>query len=195
MSKQKSLLAAVALLGVCAAAHAQNGFFDFSKIPGLNATPSVTIDLNAAMLGFVTAATQEADPEAASMLAGIRGVRVYVYENVADGEAAAVQRFVDSASGKLESEGWHRAVFVQDGEDKVRMYVKIGDPAAPSRLSGLTVMVAGSSGEAVFINVDGQIDPSQLGRLAAQFAPNGKLNGLSGLGGAAPPGQNGNDPE
>lgn len=192
MTKLRYSIAAAAWLGLSAAAHAQDGFFDFSKIPGLNAAPSVTIDLNAAMLGFVTAAAQQADPETASMLAGIRGVRVYVYEDVPERDAAAVQRFVDDTSGQLEKDGWHRAVFVQDGEDKVRMYVKMGDQAQPSRLSGLTVMVTDSTGEAVFINVDGQIDPAQLGRIAAEFAPNGRLNGLPGV---PPRGQDGNDAE
>jgi hypothetical protein len=178
-----SFAAAAALLST--AAFAQTGFFDFGRIPGLSAQPSVQIDLNPAMLGFVSEAAKTTDPEAAEVLAGIEGVRVYVYDDVGD-DGAAVLRFIDDTSSKLESEGWHRTVFIQDGDEKVRLYVKLAEPgaAAPSSVAGLTVMISGGEGgEAVFINVAGSIQPAQLGRVAAAFGVEGVLGGLGGLAG------------
>jgi hypothetical protein len=194
VSKQRFPIALTALLGVCAATHAQNGFLDFSKIPGLDAQPSVTVDLNAAMIGFVAEATRASDPETATMLAGIRGIRVFVYESLNDRNATALQQFVDDSSGKLESAGWHRAVFVQNEDGKVRMYVKLGDTAAPSRLDGLTMMATDERGESVFITVDGQIDPAQLGRLAA-LATKGKITDPIPGFGAPPPAPRPNAPQ
>lgn len=179
------LAGAVALLALSSAAPAQTGFFDFGRIPGLNAQPSVQIDLNPAMLGFVSEAAKTTDPEAAAVLAGIEGVRVYVYDDVGD-DAAAVLRFIDDTSSKLEGDGWHRTVFIQDGDEKVRLYMKMAEPgaAAPSSVAGLTVMISGGTGgEAVFINVAGAIEPAQLGRLAGAFGIEGVLGGLGGLAG------------
>jgi uncharacterized protein DUF4252 len=182
MLNHRLSIAAVALLGICTGAHAQEGFFDFSKIPGLDATPAVQIDVNPAMLAFFGQAASATDPEAAALLAGIRGMRVFVYQDVANRDLAAMQRFIDDTSGKLESQGWHRAVFVQDDANKVRIYAKLGDAAAPSRLNGFTVMVTEESGGAVFINVDGQIEASQIGRLMGEYGQYGKFAGLGGIG-------------
>jgi Domain of unknown function (DUF4252) len=179
----KAVLPLAALLGVSSASWAQAGFFDFGKIPGLDAEPTVQIDLNPAMLGFVAAAAQPTDPETAKVLAGIEGVRVFVYENVGD-DMQAVQRFIDNTSERLESEDWHRVVFIQEGDEKVRIYMKLATAqgSTQSNVSGLTVMVAEGAGEAVFINIAGQIDPAQFGRLAAAFDIDG-LDELTGLGG------------
>ncbi len=196
MPHRRLSLAVTALLGVSAGAHAQNAVVDFGRIPGLDAQPTVHVVLNRAMLDFVGEVAREQDPQAADVLASIRGVRAYAYENVASTDVVAVQRFIDETSSKLETDGWHRAVFVQSGEDKVRMYVKLGDPTGPtpSRWNGLTVMMTDGSGDAFFVNVDGQVDPSLLGRLTA-LGGHGMLGGLGGFGNLAPRGQNGDDPE
>lgn len=181
MSNHRLSFAAVALLGVCVGAQAQEGFFDFSKIPGLDATPAVQIDVNPAMLSFVGAAARATDPQAADLLAGIRGMRVYVYDNVGNRDLSAMQRFIDDTSGKLERDGWHRAVYVQDEDNKVRIYAKLAGAAESSRVDGFTVMVTEENGGAVFINVDGQIEASQIGRLMGEYG-NGRFAGLGGFG-------------
>lgn len=163
------LLGALAL--IAGAANAQ-GYFDFDSVPGLGGEAKVQIDLNQQMVGFVIAATQAAEEsEAANVLSGIEGVRVRVYDDIEDPEA--VLEFIDDSSGRLERDGWQRAVYVQDDEGRVRVYIKFDD----TRMAGLTVMVAGHSDEAVFINVVGQIDPVTLGKLA---------NTMGGLHGVRP---------
>jgi hypothetical protein len=152
----------------------------------------VQINLNPAMLGFVSAAARSTDPAAADVLAGIEGVRVYVYEGISD-DIEDVQKFVDSASARLERDGWHPAVSVQENGEQVRIYMQMAAPGAagqPSNLTGLTVMVTdGTSDEAVFINIAGQIEPAKLGQIVGAFGMEGMLDGLmqggvGGLGGA-----------
>jgi len=58
---KKYLLFGSALL-LCQASFAQ-GYFDFDGLPGISANPSVQIDLNPAMLSFVSAAANAADPD------------------------------------------------------------------------------------------------------------------------------------
>jgi hypothetical protein len=170
-------LAAAALFALSGAASAQNGYFDFGQIPGLDAEPTVQIDLNPTMLGWVTQAAKQNDPEAAKVIESLKGVRVLVYEDI-DSSVKAVSQFIEDASRKLEGDGWQRTVYVRDGTDRVRIYMKPGDPqAAKPEIAGFVVMVVDDS-DAVFINVAGPVDPEQLGRLAGGFGWGGMLDGF-----------------
>jgi hypothetical protein len=152
-----------AALLVCSGAAFAQGSFDFSHIPGLTGEAKVQINLNPAMLGFITAAAESSDPETAQALQGVHGVQVYVYE-IGSANRPLLD-FVESTSKTLEQEGWQRMVYVQDKSDKVRMYVKSDD----AKVLGLTMMVVSEDGEAVFINVDGDLDPATLGRLVGSL--------------------------
>jgi hypothetical protein len=165
---------AVALTAFSGAVNAQ-GYFDFAQVPGLGDEPTVQIDLNPAMLGFVIAAAQETDPTVAETIRGIENVRVRVYEHIEDSDA--VLAFVDDSSGQLERDGWQRMVYIQEDDEKVRIYVKIEE----TRPVGLTVMVVDGSGdEAVFINVAGDIDPVKLGQAANSVGIGGIFDGIIG---------------
>ena len=152
------VIAALIAVGACASAAAQE-FFDFGKIPGVPDEPNVEVDLNAALLAFVTEAAKTSDADVADAISGLDGVRVRVYEDLED--PATVGSFVDDSSKRLERAGWQRTVYVADDDDKVRVYVKMKD----QHVSGMTVMVTDGD-EAVFMNISGQIDAAQLGRLA-----------------------------
>ncbi|MFO7287282.1 MAG: DUF4252 domain-containing protein [Gammaproteobacteria bacterium] len=156
MQIKKALLTAAAI-GVVSTAVAQSEL-DFSQIPGAPAQPTVQIDLNPALLNFAAAAAGQTDPGLAELVSGLRNLSVRVYEELED--PAAVSSFVEEAAGKLERAGWQRMVSVQDGDEKVRIFAR----TAGNEIDGMTVLVLGSS-EAVFINIDGRIDPQQLGRL------------------------------
>jgi Domain of unknown function (DUF4252) len=154
----KIMIAALVTIGVSASALAQD-FFDFGRVPGVPDEPNVQIDLNAALLAFVSEAARTADVEGAEVISALDGVRVRVYEKLKDADAVAA--FVEESSKRLERAGWQRTVYVADDNDKVRIYVKMKD----KQVSGMTVMVVDDS-EAVFMNISGAIDPAQLGRLA-----------------------------
>jgi len=171
---------AVAASGILSSALAQQQSpFRFDSIPGVSGEPHVQIDLGPALLGFAAEAARQSDPNAADMIAGLRGISVRVYEELSD--AAAVQSFVDRTSQSLEQSGWERVVFVQEGDEKVRVHALVEN----QQVTGMTVMVLGSS-EAVFINIDGRIDPAQLGRVAAGMGFGDMLGALMGAAQAAP---------
>jgi hypothetical protein len=176
------LFAALAAVSLAGTARAQ-GAFDFGRIPGLGAEPTVQIDLNPQMLAFVGEAARGTDPGAADAVAGLQGIRVYVYEAIEDIDA--VQDFIDDASGTLERDGWQRTVFVQEGDEKVRIYTKLEN----NQIAGLTVMVLDGAGEAVFINVIGNINPLQLAQLMRGVGMDGIFGdgGGGGGGGGADP--------
>jgi hypothetical protein len=163
----------LALASNGAHAQAQGGYFDFTQVPGLGDHPQVQIDLGPEMLGFLRLAAP--DPDVADAFVGLQNVRVLVYETLED--PAAVLGFVEDSSGKLESAGWQRIVYVEDDGEKVRIYAKLEG----ERMVGMTVMVVGadaSSEDAVFINIAGDIDPAKLGRIASEIGVDGVVTGL-----------------
>jgi hypothetical protein len=183
--------AAVLISGVFAATGANaQGDFSFGDIPGVDVEPSIEIDLNPSMLGFLTEAAKGAG-EQASGLEGITNVRVYVYEGIGD-DLSDVLKFVDDTSQRLERDGWHSAVRVREDGEQVVIYMKpasSGARGAAGTIDGLTLMVTDSGGadEAVFINIAGQIQPAQLGRIAATIGMNGMFNLVPGVAPQDPP--------
>jgi hypothetical protein len=166
-----------ALLAATAPARAQ-GDFSFGEIPGLDAEPSVEIDLNPTMMGLFSEAAKGADNDAAAALAGVTNVRVRVYEGIS-ADIEDVLKFVDDTSTRLERDGWHTVVRVREDGEHVRIFMR---PGTDATISGLTIMVADSgSDEAVFINVAGAIQPAQLGRIAAQIGMDGMFHMVPGL--------------
>jgi hypothetical protein len=56
-------------------------------------------------------------------------------------------------------------VRVREGEDRVDILLKLKDDS----IVGLVVFVISPEGEAVLVNIVGELDPALLGKLAAQF--------------------------
>lgn len=175
--KSRSVLLLGGLLAT-ATASAQ-GYFPFDEIPGLDAEPTVQIDLNPELMNFFTEAAKGAEGEAGAALEGITNVRVRVYEGISD-DIGDVLKFVDDTTTRLERDGWHAVVRVNEGGERVRVYMK---PGTNGTISGLTVMVtdSGNGDEAVFINVAGAIEPARLGRIAAAVGMDGMFDMLPAI--------------
>lgn len=173
-----------ALLAFSSHANAQ-GFISFDDIPGLDSEPTVAIDLDPELMRFFANAAKESQQDAAAF-EGLTNVRVRVYEGIGDSPAELLQ-FVDDTSRTLENGGWRSVVRVNEGGERVRIFMKLGPNAG--RIEGLTLMVVDTGGadEAVFINLAGDIEPEQLGRIAAHVGMNGMFDmvpGAFGPGGA-----------
>lgn len=169
--KSRSMLAVLAMLGACGVARAQ-GYFDFDSVVNMPEQPSVQVDLNAAMLGIAAAAAGNSDPTVAAVLAAIEGIRVRAYPKLED--ARALASFIEAASGRLESDGWERVVYAQDGAENVRVYARMEGDA----MNGLTVMAL-SEDKAALVNIAGLISAEQFGRMAAAMSAEGGIPQLA----------------
>lgn len=178
--RRSSVSFAAAAVFAASTASAQD--VDFSRIPGVNAEPTVQIDLRAGVLSFVSAMAGATDPSLAEALAGLERVRVFVYSAVDDRDALA--SFVDTSAQRLEQTGYERTVVAEEGTSKVRVHTKAG----ATRLEGITLMVLEGEKEAVFIDIAGDIDPAQLGKAMAKLGVNAGVNHMVGaMGNLQPP--------
>ena len=145
------------------------GYVDFGNLAELSgATPTVEISLGQALIGFVAAAAREEEPDLAMALSRLKSIRVNVLELSGDAGLQSARERADAIVGRLKADRWEPAVSVLADDASVQMYIKTeGD-----QVTGMTVMMVGEDNEAVFMNIVGEIDPEQLGRVASRFGVN-----------------------
>ena len=169
--RAKICWSAALLLGVSMSTQAsdslnqQPGYVDFGDLSAISDNePDVEISLGGALLRFLAAAVAEEDQELADTLGKLRSIRISVFElepeNLADATARAI-----AISQQLEADGWESAVVVNSQDTVIRMYMKTFE----DKVAGMTVMVIEPESDAVFINIVGEIDPAQLGRVTNKF--------------------------
>lgn len=143
----------------------QPGYVDFGDLNGITGSePTVEISLGSVLLRFLTESIRDEDSELAETLSGLRSIRVSVFE-VDESQAAAARKRVKDISRLLQGQEWEPAISIQSEDSAVRMFMKTHN----DRVAGLTVMVVDDGSDAVFMNIVGEIDPSQLGRVASKF--------------------------
>lgn len=124
----------------------------------------VEIDLTEVLLAMAGKIMMGSDPELADVLSKLKLVRVQKFA-LDEKDAKDVEKKVDDMAKKLESSGWMRVVRVREDVDHVHVYFKIHDEI----LQGITVMAIEDEDTAAFVNIVGEIDPEQIGRLGAKF--------------------------
>ena len=133
------------------------GYVDFGKLNAAYGEPKVQINLGESMLGFVRALAH--DEEVADVLGGLKAVRVHVYR--LDGSAEEAISHIEDVSAKLKQDNWEPIISVKDQGEKIQVFIKMTDGV----VDGLTMMAAEDGGEAVFINIIGELDPEQLSKV------------------------------
>lgn len=138
------------------------GYVDFGDLSATYGEPKITINLGGTMLNFVGMMSSSESPETSEMISKLKGIRVQIYsldENV----DAARDQFSKTKSG-LKSSGWEPIVQVNEDDEQVLVYMKMDQ----GNMEGMTVMVVDEE-EAVFVNVIGQLNPAELGRVMDSF--------------------------
>ncbi len=161
-------LAILALVAPGAAAAPKD---DYKKLPGYvdfegmnvfgDLESTVEVFLKGPLLSMAVEAVRHDDPDVAEMLAGLKLIRVHVFDLVGDVGRDLIEKS-DRLSKELEKKGWEMAVRVRERDEHVHIYLL---PGKDNNIDGLVVMVVDDDDEAVFVNIVGTIDPAKIGRL------------------------------
>jgi hypothetical protein len=158
---------AFALAGIARAADAEPGYADIGKLMPSAEGKFVEINLSPGMLKFVARIAAHQEPETADLLANLKRIRVNVITLDEANRSSTIEK-IDAIRRNLETQGWTQMVTVREKEngDNVDIHVKQhGDDA----IDGLVVTVIGHNGEAVFVNIVGNINADQLAKVAEKF--------------------------
>ena len=142
------------------------GHIDFADLSQVYGEPKVEVNLNATLIGMVSSLSKKEDPEVSALLSKIEYIKVRVYN--LSGDASKALETVTRVTKDIRGDNWQPIVSINEKDQQVRVFTKITDDI----IDGLVVMIVdtqqedgGDQGEAVFINVVGEIDPSQISRV------------------------------
>ncbi|UCG53042.1 MAG: DUF4252 domain-containing protein [Candidatus Latescibacterota bacterium] len=138
------------------------GYVDFEsmKIFG-DMEATVEVYLKGALLAIAREAVGEEDPELRDLLSKIELIRVQVFE-LEDRFSDQVIEKTKALAKQLDKKGWEIAVRVRERDEHVYVYLL---PGKNDDIDGMVVMAIEDDDEAVFVNIVGKIDPTQLGRI------------------------------
>ena len=127
----------------------------------------VEVNLSSGLLKFAAKIAAAKEPEAAALIGNLRHIRVNVV-GLDDKNRAGTVAQINSIRSKLASQGWTQIVTVREkeGGDNIDIHVKQN---ADESIDGIVVTVIDKKGEAVFVNIVGNIKADQLGVIAEKF--------------------------
>ena len=138
------------------------GYVDFGDLSATYGEPKITINLGGTMLSFVGMMSASESPETSDLISKLKGIRVQIYETDENVDAAKNQ--YNKVKGQLKSSGWEPIVQINEDDEQVLVYMKMDG----GNMEGMTVMVVDGE-EAVFVNIIGQLNPAELGKVMESF--------------------------
>ena len=171
MKSLRSLLVAsglsVALSTIAYAAPTEAGYIDIGQLMPSAKGQFVEVNLSSGMLKFAAKLAARHEPDAAELVGNLKSIRVNVV-GLDDANRASNVEKIEAVRRKLEGQGWTKMVTVRekDGGDNVDVHVmQRGEDA----IDGLVVTVIDHKGEAVFVNIVGNINADQISKIADKY--------------------------
>jgi hypothetical protein len=177
MKRIALLLPLIAAIVVVGRAEAQDisreaGYVDLASIErSFNTPPKVEVNIRGSLLRMVTEASRREDPGLADVLGRLKSVQVRQWD-VDAADRAGIERHAETFTERLTRGGWETIVRVREAGQNVGIFLRENGQV----ISGLTIVVV-EDGEATFVNIVGDIDPSEIGKIGQQF----NIRGLNGL--------------
>lgn len=157
----------LALTTFASAAETQSGAIDIGQLMPSAKGEFVEINLSSAMLKFAARIAARQEPEAAELIRNLKSIRVNVV-GLDDTNRAGTIEQIEGVRRKLEAQGWTKMVTVREknGGDNVDVHVM---QRGEESIDGLVVTVLDKKGEAVFVNIVGNINADQIAQIADKF--------------------------
>ena len=170
---KRMICCGLAMLVVAGAAWAQDpieddpGYVNLDEFTGwFDEEPSIIVNIKGALLALVAEASRYEDPDLADLLHKLRSVQVRGFD-LDWASYDDVKQRTNAFAKRLEARGWDTVVRVrQRGDEHVHIHARVSEGA----IAGMMVMVVSpDEDETVFLNIVGEIDPQQIGRIGRKF--------------------------
>lgn len=129
--------------------------------------PWLEINIRGALLRLAAEASRHEDPELPNLLQRLKAIEVRGYP-LAPSQLEDVDRRIGDLARQLRSAGWETVVRVRrTGDQLVDVFLREHDEI----IAGLVVMVVQPEADegVVIVNIVGDVDPAQIGRIGRRF--------------------------
>ena len=142
------------------------GFVDFSDFDERFGTEaSLEVDIRGQLLRLVSEASREEDPELAELLDRLSAIQVKGFPMLRS-QFRTMESHSEDIAEALEKDGWNTVVKLRDYGQYVDVYARENEEF----IEGLMMMVVDKElGETVLINIVGNIQAEELGRIGNRF--------------------------
>ena len=140
------------------------GYIDLGQFAPAPKGEFVEVNLSPGLIKFAARIAKAQDPDAAELLGNIRRIRVNVV-GLDDSNRAGTVEKIEAIRRKLDAQGWTQMVTVREKSDgdNVDIHVK---QLSDDVIQGFVITVLDKQGQAVVINIVGNISADKLGQLA-----------------------------
>lgn len=138
----------------------------------IGAPPSVEINLGAAMLGLLASATDE-EKDISSLLSTLKGIRVTVFDIGKQADIKNIRSEIRQLGKAKSASGYQKLASVNEEDSLVQIFAHMDDKG----LNSLTVFALDDDDELVLIDIEGNIEISQIGKLMKHFDVDLGMNG------------------
>jgi len=158
---------ALVLAGAARSAETEPGYVEIGQLLPAAKGQYVEVNLSPGLLKFAAKLAKWHEPDAAELIGNLKRVRVNVVGLDESNRASTVEQ-IESIRRKLAAEGWTQVVTVreQNDGDNVDVHVK---QRTDDVIDGLVVTVIDKKGEAVFVNIVGDISAEQINKIAQKY--------------------------
>ncbi len=169
---KRMLCCGLVMLMAAGAAWAQDdlkndpGYVDLDQFDGwFDEEPSIIVNIKGALLKLVAEASRYEDPELADLLHKLKAVQVRGFDLDWDSFRGVEQR-TRAFAKSLEDKGWDTVVRVRDDDESVHIHVRVNDGSIAGMM---VVVISHDDDESFFLNIVGEINPEQIGRIGRKF--------------------------
>jgi hypothetical protein len=143
------------------------GYVDLGEfVPPESGGTYVEVNLGAPLLALASRFVAVEEPAVAELIRGLRAVRVNVV-GIDDANRDALKQRAESIQQSLTGRGWEKVVAVRESGEQVDVYVR--SSADGETVEGITLAVLEAKGEAVFINIVGNVRFEQIALVGEHF--------------------------
>jgi hypothetical protein len=155
---------AAALSASALAAESDPGYVDLGKLVPAAKGEYVEVNLSTAMLKFAAKLASRQEPEAAALIGNLKHVRVNVVSLDESNRQGAIEH-IEGIRRKLADQGWTQMVTVREKGDRSNVDVHVKQ-RTEDVIDGLVITVIDEKGEAVLVNIVGNISAEQIAEVA-----------------------------
>lgn len=181
--KTKSIIIGVLILVFCAGLNAQKndytkyaGYIEFGDLTPYEDGGEITeVLIEEHLLRMVAKVTAKEEPDLSEVIKGIKLIKVHTFE-VTEDNYEALRTKINSINESVVGDNWDRIVRTRSSREMVNVFIRT---TGEELIEGLVVTIVEKQGEAVFVNIVGDIDLETISRLGDRFDIPGidELNG------------------